>query len=143
MDWFYLLARTYLQTLSQETKDALQKYNVEAIRKFKSSRNLHETNFVHDLHEDTQSNSPSSKEDDEFQECQAYNTDQGLEPPTDDLLDFMSSQEPSDDQIDQVLQTYQTYQESQSKVKLLLDNLIHMSHIMLLKQTETEQNRVL
>ena len=28
--------------LSQEVKDALQKYNVEAIQKFKSIRNLHE-----------------------------------------------------------------------------------------------------
>ena len=53
MDWSYLLARPYLQTLSQEAKDALQKYNVEAIQKFKSSRNLHETNVLHDLYEDT------------------------------------------------------------------------------------------
>ena len=36
--------------LSQESKDALQKYNVEAIQKFKSSRNLHETTFIHDVH---------------------------------------------------------------------------------------------
>ena len=99
--------------LSQEAKDALQKYNVEAIQKYKSSRNLHETNFIHDVHEHTQDNSPSSNEDDEFQECQDYNTDQDLEPPTDDLLDFISSQEHSDDQLDQVLQTYLAYQESQ------------------------------
>ena len=97
--------------LSQEAKDALQKYNVEAIQKFKSSRNLHETNFVHDLHEDTQDNSPSFNEDDEFQECQKYHPDQDLEPPTDDLLDFISSQDHSDDQLDQILQTYQAYQE--------------------------------
>ena len=89
--------------LSHEAKDALQKYNVEAIQRFKPSRNLHETNFIHDVHEDTQDNSPSSNEDDEFQECQDYNTDQDLEPPTDDLLDFISSQEHSDDQLDQVL----------------------------------------
>ena len=61
--------------LSQEAKDALLKYNVEAIQNFKSSRNLHETNLVHDLHGDTKSNFPSSNEDDEFQECQEYNTD--------------------------------------------------------------------
>ena len=30
------------------------------------------------------------------------------------LLDFINSQNPSDDQLDQVLQTYQTYTESQS-----------------------------
>ena len=43
--------------LSQDAKDALQKYNVEAIQKFKSSRNLHETTFIHYVHEDTQDNS--------------------------------------------------------------------------------------
>ena len=72
--------------LSQETKDALQKYNVQAIQKFKSSRNLHETNFLHDLQENTQGFSPSSKEDDEFQDSLEYHPDQDLEPPTDDLL---------------------------------------------------------
>ena len=36
--------------LSQESKDALQKYNVEAIQNLKSSRNLHETTFIHDVH---------------------------------------------------------------------------------------------
>ena len=60
MDWSYLLARTFYKVLSQEAKDALQKYNMESIQKFKSSRNLNETNLVHDLHEDTQSNFPSS-----------------------------------------------------------------------------------
>ena len=40
---------------------------------------------------------------------------QDVEPPTDDLLAFISSQEHSDDQLDQVLQTYQAYQESQSE----------------------------
>ena len=101
----YLPGHLY-KLLNQEAKDALQKYNVEAIQKFKSSRNLHETNFIHDFHEDTQDNSPSSNEDDEFQECQEYNPDQDLEPPTLDLLDFISSQEHSDDQLDQVLQAY-------------------------------------
>ena len=33
--------------LSQEDKDALQKYNAEAIQKFKSTRNLHEINILH------------------------------------------------------------------------------------------------
>ena len=76
---------------------------------------LDDTNFVHDLHENTQDNSPSSSEDDEFQECQEYHPDQDLEPPTDDWLDFRSTQEHSDNQLDQVLQTYQAYQESQSE----------------------------
>ena len=110
----YLPGHIY-KLLSQEAKDALQEYNVEAIQKFKSSRNLHETNFVHDLHKDTQDNSSSSNEDDESQECQEYHPDQDLEPPTDDLLDFINSKDHSDDQLDQVLQTYQAYQESQSE----------------------------
>ena len=122
MDWSFLLPGHIYKLLIQEAKDALQKYNVEAIQKFKSSRDLHETIFVHDLHEDTQDNSPSSNEDDEFQECQEYHPDQDLEPPADNLLDIISSQEHSDDHLDQVLQTYKAYQESNLKVKLLLDN---------------------
>ena len=85
------------------------------LKPFKSSRNLHVTNLIHDVHEHTQDNSPSSNEDDVFQECEEFNTDQDLEPPTDDLLDFISSQEHSDDQLDQILQTYQAYQEIQSE----------------------------
>ena len=112
----YLPGHIY-KLLSQEAKDSLQKYNVEAIQKFQLSRNLHETTFIHDVHEDTHENSPSSNEDDEFQECQEFNTDQDLEPPKDDLLDFITSQEHSDDQLDQVLQTYQAYQETQSETQ--------------------------
>ena len=66
-----------------------------------------------------QDNSPSSNEDDEFQDCQEYHPDQDLEPPTDDPLDFITSQDHSDDQLDQVLQTYQAYQESQSPARQL------------------------
>ena len=110
----YLPGHIY-KLLSQEAKDALQKYNVDAIQKFKSSRNLHETNFVHDSHENIQDNSPSSNEDNEVQESQEYHPDQDLESPTDDLLDFISSQEHSDDQLHQLLQTYQVNQENQSE----------------------------
>ena len=42
----YLLGHIY-KLLSQEVKDALQKYNVEAIQKFKSSRNLLETIYLY------------------------------------------------------------------------------------------------
>ena len=72
MDWSYLLARTFYNILRQEAKGTPQKYYVEAIQKFKSTRNLHETTFVHDLHknENTQDISPSSNEDYEFQDCQ-------------------------------------------------------------------------
>ena len=50
-----------------------------------------------------QDSSPSSNEDDEFQECQEYHPDQDLELRTDDLLNFISSHEHCDDQLDQVL----------------------------------------
>ena len=80
-------------------------------------------NFGHALHENTQDNSPSSSEDDEFQECQEYHPDQDLEPPTDDLLDFISSQDHSDGQLDQVLQTDQAYQDSQSESQPLTGQL--------------------
>ena len=40
-----------------------------------------------------------------------------MEPPRDDLLDFITSQEHCDDQLDQVLQTYQAYQETQSETQ--------------------------
>ena len=58
----YLPAHIY-KLLSQEVKDASQKYNAEAIQKFKSTRNLHETNFLHDLHENTQDNSTTSNQE--------------------------------------------------------------------------------
>ena len=102
----YLPGHIY-KLLSEEAKDALQKYNVEAIQKVKASRNLHETILIHDVYEHTQDNFPSSIEEEEFQECQEFNNDQDLEPPTDDLLGFITSQEHSEDQVDQVLQTYQ------------------------------------
>ena len=47
----------------------LQKYNVEAIQKFKASRNLHGIFLIHDVYDCTQDNFPSSIEQEEFQEC--------------------------------------------------------------------------
>ena len=103
--------------LSQEAKDALQKYNIEAIQKFKTSRNLKETDLIHDVYEHAQEKLPPSIDEEEFQECQQFNTDKDLEPPTDDLLDFITSQEHSDDQLDQVLQIYQAHQQTQSETE--------------------------
>ena len=105
--------------LSQEAKDALQKYNVEAIPKLKSTRNLHETNFVHNQHENTPYNSISPNEDDQPQDCQEFHPIWYLEPPIDDVPDFINSQDHSDDQLDQVLQTYQANTESQSPTRKL------------------------
>ena len=102
----YLPSHIY-NLLSQEAKDALQKYDVEAIQKFKASRNLNETQFTHTISEHAQDASPPIINEEEFQECQEFNTDHDLEPPEDDILEFITSQEHSDDQLDQVLQTYQ------------------------------------
>ena len=44
--------------LSQEAKDALQEYNVEAIQKFKASRNQNETELIHNVYEHTQEELP-------------------------------------------------------------------------------------
>ena len=115
MDWSYLLARTYLQTFESRGKNCFTKIQCGSYSKVQVLKKFAETNFVNELHEDTQRNSPSSNEDDELQECQEYNTDQDLEPHNDDLLDFISHQEHSGDQLDQVLQNYQAYQESQSE----------------------------
>ena len=52
-----------------------------------------------------------------FQECQEFNADKDLEPPTDDLLNFISSREHSVYHLDQLLQTYQAYQETQSETE--------------------------
>ena len=65
--------------LSQESKDAFQKYNAEAIQKFKSTRNMHEINFLHDLHENTQDNSTTSNKDDQSPDHQESHPDQDLE----------------------------------------------------------------
>ena len=71
--------------------------------------------MTHNVYEHTQDNFLSSIKEEEFQEYQEFNTDQDLEPPTDDLLDFITTQQHSEDQLDQVLQTYQAYQETQSE----------------------------
>ena len=112
----YLPGHTY-KLLSQEAKDVFQKYNVEAFQKFEASRNLNETDLIHDVYEHSQEKLSPFIDEEEFQECQEFNTDKDLEPPIDDLLDFITSQEHSDDQLDQVLQSYQAYQETQSETQ--------------------------
>ena len=58
---------------------------------------------MHNVYEHAQEESPPSIDEEEFQDCQQFNTDQDLEPPTDDILEFITSQDHSDDQLDQVL----------------------------------------
>ena len=73
--------------------------------------------MIHDVYEHAQEKLPPSIDEEEFQECQELNTDKDFEPPTDDLLDFITSQQHSDDQLDQVLRTYQAYQQTQSETE--------------------------
>ena len=54
-----------------------------------------------------QNNSPLSNNDDQFQDYKEFHPGQDFEPPTDNLLDFINSQDHSDDQLDQGLQAYQ------------------------------------
>ena len=67
-------------------------------------------------------------------ECQEFNNDQDLEPPTDDLLDLIASQQHSEDQLDQVLQTYQAYQETESRTETPNRQMNIHSLTMLIKQ---------
>ena len=87
----YLPGHIY-KLLSQEAKDALQKYTVEAIQKFKASRNLNETELIYNVYEHAQEELPPSIDEEEFQKCQQFNTDQDLEPPADDILELITSQ---------------------------------------------------
>ena len=103
--------------MSQQAKYALQKYNVEAIQKFNASRNLNETELMHNVYKHTQEELPPSIDEEEFQECEQFNTDQDLESPKDDILEFITSQDHSDHQLVQVLQTCHTYQQSQSETE--------------------------
>ena len=99
------------------SKRCFTKIYVEAIQKFKASRNLNGTDLIHYVYEHAQEELPPTIDEEEFQECQDFNTDKDLEPPTDDLLDFITSQQLCDDQLDQVLQIYQAYHESQSETE--------------------------
>ena len=60
--------------MSQKARDALQKYNVEAIQKFTESRNLNETELMHSVYEHAQEDLPPSIDEEQFQECQQFNT---------------------------------------------------------------------
>ena len=57
------------------------------------------------MSKNTQQNSTTSNQDDQSPDYQESHPDQDLEPPMDDLLDFINSQNHSDDQLDQVLQS--------------------------------------
>ena len=72
---------------------------------------------MHNVYEHAQEDLPPSIVEEEFQECKQFNTDQELETPTDDILEFITSQDHSEYQLDQVLQTYQAYQQLQTETK--------------------------
>ena len=44
---------------------------------------------MHNVYEHAQEELPPSIDEEEFQECQQFNTDQDLEPPTDDILNLL------------------------------------------------------
>ena len=93
------------------------------LKLFESSslqESLHETNSVHDLYVNTPDNYPSSNERDEFQDWKEYHPDQYLEPPPDDLLDFINSQDHFDDQLVE----YCKLIKPTMTVNLLLDNFM-------------------
>ena len=73
---------------------------------------------MHIVYQHVQEELPPSIDEEEFQECQQFNTDQDLEPPTDDILEFITNQGHSDDQLDHFMQTYQAYQQSQSETEM-------------------------
>ena len=77
--------------------------------------------MIHDVYEHAQEKLPPSIDEEEFQECQEFNTDKDLEPATD--MSWISSpvNEHSDDQLDQVLQTYQHINKLNLKLKLHID----------------------
>ena len=93
---------------------------------------------MHNVYEHAQEELPPSIDEEEFQECQHINPYQDLEPPTDDILEFITSQGHSDDQLDQVLQTYQAYQQSQSETEMPPRQLIaHITyHVAQAKQAK-------
>ena len=72
---------------------------------------------MHNVYKHAQEELPPSIDEEEFQECQQFNNDHDLEPPTDDILEFITSQAHSEDQLDQVLRIYQAYQQSQSETE--------------------------
>ena len=69
------------------------------------------------MKKNTQDNSTTPNQDDQSPDYHESHPYQDLEPPMDDLVDFINSQNHSDDQLDQVLQTYQIYTESQFPTK--------------------------
>ena len=51
---------------------------------------------MNNLYEHAQEELTPSIDEEEFQECEQFNTDKDLEPPTDDILEFITSQGHSD-----------------------------------------------
>ena len=49
------------------------------------------TDLIHDVYEHSQEKLPPSIDEEDFQEYQEFNTDKDWEPPTDDLLDFITN----------------------------------------------------
>ena len=76
---------------------------------------------MHNVYQHAQEELPPSIDEEEFQECQQFNTDLDLEPPTDDILEFITNQGHSDDQLDQVCKLIKHINNHNLKLKCHLD----------------------
>ena len=76
--------------------------------------------MIHDVHEHAQDKLPPFIDEEDIQECQEINTDKDMEPPTDDLLDFISNQEHSDDQLDKFFKLIKCIKKLNLKPKIQL-----------------------
>ena len=81
--------------LNQEAKEALSKYNMEAIEKFKN-RKIDETMCCLDTQEPSEN--PTAIPDEESTDNNCMNhPDHDLDMPDDCLLDYINSQHPCDE----------------------------------------------
>ena len=95
----YLPKSSYV-LMNEEAKEALEKYNLEALQKFKN-RTVQEALCC--LYDPT--STPDAEPEDQLLQI---NTDHDLKTSDDSILDLMNNQAPSDEQLEQAFQTYQT-----------------------------------
>ena len=86
------------------------------------------------MSEHTQDELPPIIDEEQYQDCQEFNTDHDLEPPEDDILEFITSQEHSDDQLDQAFMLLPNHM----KVKMYLTLSTHHP---ILKRSCLRQNK--
>ena len=85
--------------MSEVSKEALKKDNLEALQKFQN-RKVQEASCCLDDPTPTPAAAPEDQPP-------QMNTDHDLETPDDSIPDFINTQAPNDEQMEQALQTYQ------------------------------------